>query len=230
MEHRFSTGELGGHAFGNLLIAAMEETEGSLVGALDEISALTRTVGRVLPVTDAYVELVAELVDGSEVRGQVAIANSADIDTVRLEPEARPIRAAIEAIESADAVFLGPGSLFTSVLAAAVMSGVREALARCSGRVTYVANLRPQITETADFTLGDHVMALVRHGILVDTVLYDPEWIGDTAGLAKSLGNDHPLPETVAASVGDDRGLVHDDHRLAEALADMLSVKPSPAT
>ena len=81
--------------------------------------------------------------------------------------------AAVEAIENADLVLIGPGSLFTSVLAACVVPGITQAIAGTRARKVYVANLHPEVPETEGFTLQDHVDALLRHAVVPDDVLHD---------------------------------------------------------
>jgi uncharacterized cofD-like protein len=147
MEYRFDAGELDGHAFGNLLIAALEDSEGDLVSALDEVGRILGAVGRVLPATTHPVQLRAVVGSGAEVRGQVAVARQPDLELVTVDPPDAPVCApALEAILAADQVVLGPGSLYTSVLAATAVPGIAEGLAATSARLVYVCNLRPPAT------------------------------------------------------------------------------------
>lgn len=213
MEHRFDSGELAGHAFGNLLIAALEESEGDLVGVLDEIGALLGTVGRVLPTTTVPVELRATVDSGATVRGQVAVAARADLQRVMLEPADVPACPdAVAALARADQVVLGPGSLYTSVLAATAVPGIRDALAAASDRLVYVCNLRPQASETSGYGVADHVDALRRHGIEPCVVLYDPATIDGAEAVVGALAR--PLARQ--------SGLAHDPELLGRALAGMV--------
>jgi len=214
MEHRFSTGELEGHAFGNLLLVALEESEGDLVGALDEAGRILGCVGRVLPNTTTAVELNARVDSGGVVRGQVAVGERADLRTVSLEPPDAPAcTESIEAILSADQVVLGPGSLYTSVLAATAVPGVAEAVRRTSARVVYVCNLHPQVSETAGYGVADHVDALARHGLIPEVVLYDPDTIRGADGVVGARG------VRLAAA----NGLAHDPVLLGVALAALVA-------
>lgn len=180
MEHRFDAGELDGHAFGNLLIAALEDSEGDLVAALDEAGRLLETVGRVLPTTTSPVQLRAVVGSGAEVRGQVAVARQPDLDLVTVDPPDPPAcPAALDAISAADQVVLGPGSLYTSVLAATAVPGIADGLAATSAQLVYVCNLRPQASETAGYGVAEHLAALERHGIRPSVVVYDPQTIGE---------------------------------------------------
>jgi uncharacterized cofD-like protein len=170
-EHRFDAGELEGHAFGNLLIAALADYTGDFEVALHETGRLLGLEGRVFPATREPVVLKAE-VEGTSVEGQVAVSNAGRISGISvIPPDARTPEGALEAIATADQIVVGPGSLFTSVLAVVAVPAIREALAAAPGRKVYVCNLRPQVPETAGFDVADHVAALADHGLEVDVVL-----------------------------------------------------------
>jgi uncharacterized cofD-like protein len=190
-EHRF-TDDLHGHALGNLVIAALAQRIG-FRPAIDELTRLLAVPARVLPATEAPVELVAVTADGV-VHGQVAIQQSTGIKHVSLEPADPPADAdAVAAIVAADQIVIGPGSLFTSVLAALAVPGIRQAVTDSKATVVYVCNLRPQLPETAGFEPDDHVDALRVHGIdpdvdVADQVLATPYGRGhDPALLAAAL-------------------------------------------
>jgi len=209
MEHRFGAGELEGHAFGNLLIAALEETGGDLVKALDEVGRLLGAVGRTLPCTVQPVQLHADVEGGSVVTGQANVAVTPNVHTVRLVPADAPAcPEAVEAIRTAEQVVLGPGSLFTSVLAATAVVGISQALEQTSAQLVYVCNLRPQVGETSGFGVADHVEALNRHGIRPNVVLYDP---GTMAG-------SESVPGAIAATLSADGAATHDPELLGDAL------------
>lgn len=200
------------HPLGNLLLAALARVTGSLQGALDETGRLLGCAGRVVPASAAEVTLVAETPEGA-VQGQVAVMGTSRIRRVRLEPPDPPATAeACAAILQADQVVLGPGSLFTSVLAAAVVPGITTALRSTAAQRVYVANLRPQVAETAGFDVAAHVAALQDHGIPVDVVL------ADTTEIA--LG-EVGVP-VVERSLADPAGRGHDPEQLAKALVDLL--------
>lgn len=216
MEHRFASGELDGHAFGNLLIAALEESEGSLLAALAEAGRLLDCVGRVLPTTTVPIELSARVDSGGVVRGQVAVGERADLRTVTVEPADAPAcDLAVRAVLDADQVVLGPGSLYTSVLAATAVRGIAEAVRRTGAQVVYVCNLHPQVSETAGYRVDDHVAALARHGLEPDVVLYDPSTIG---------GADHVVGAR-PVSISRPSGLAHDPALLGMALAATLATR-----
>jgi uncharacterized cofD-like protein len=211
-EYRFTDEELNGHALGNLVLAGLIDGCGDPIMALDEACRLLGVRGRVLPATTELVVLKAES-DGGQVAGQVAVGATDNIRTVSLvpaDPEAPP--EAIAAIGGADQIVLGPGSLFTSVLAAIAVPAVRDAINRSSAQKIYVCNLRPQVPETEAFDVGMHVEALVAHGVTVDVV------VCDTTGLP--LGNTR-LP-VVDTPLGRAHGLAHDPPKLASTLSGLL--------
>ncbi|HEV2361396.1 MAG TPA: gluconeogenesis factor YvcK family protein, partial [Acidimicrobiales bacterium] len=180
LEHRFAVGELDGHALGNLIITALAEAEGDFVAGVAEACRVLGTVGQVIPATSGAVELVASTRAG-QVRGQVAVKEGGGIDRLEVVavggPEAlEPPPAALKAILESDQIVIGPGSLYTSVLAACVVPAVREAIeeaGRRGAQRVYVANLREQHPETTGYDIAAHVQALTDHGVEPDVVLAD---------------------------------------------------------
>lgn len=218
LEYRFESGDVAGHSMGNLLLAALDSVLADPVAALDELGRLMDAVGRVLPAAVEPVTLVGTRSDRSQVRGQVAVMASEEIVAVRLDPGNPAVSPEVDkAILAADQVVIGPGSLYTSVLAAVTVPEVRRALRDTVAPLVYVANLRPQVPETAGYDVSDHVAALHRHGMLPDVVLYDPAAIsrGMTEGLAHGV-------EAVPAPLANRTGLAHDDDLLGVALAALL--------
>jgi uncharacterized cofD-like protein len=210
--YRYTEGELAGHALGNLVLAGLMEAVGDPIGALDEACRLLGVRGRVLPCTTAPVVLQAVAACGA-VSGQAAVSATAEICQVSLLPADPPVPPPVtEAIEEADQIVLGPGSLFTSVLAAVTVPGIRDALRRSTAGTVYVCNLHPESLETAGFDVGRHLDALAAHGISVDVVLCDP------AGLP--VGN--PGIRVVEADLATVGGTAHDPAKLASALSDLL--------
>ncbi len=214
-EHRFDGGGLDGHALGNLVLAGLsEEAGGDVLTALDAAADLVGAAGRVLPATTEPVVLKAEAARG-EVAGQVAVSNAGAVERVSLVPADAPAPpAAVEAIRHADQVILGPGSLYTSVLAAAVVGGVRQAVTATAGQRVYVCNLRPQVPETEGYDVAAHVAALSRHGLPVDVILCDS---------STGMGLGRVPAKVVDRALAAPGGMVHDPARLAEALRDVLA-------
>ncbi len=199
-EYRFAGGELGGHALGNLMIAGLAEVTGDYLAALQHAGRLLDSAGRVLPATTVPVVLKAEGADG-EVRGQVAVAASSRIKRVSLvPPEAPTTGAALEALARADQVVIGPGSLYTSVLAAAIVPELRGALQSTRAQKVYVCNLAAQVPETSGYTVADHLEALQVDVVVCDTSRMplgapDRRWLD--AALSSSGGGAHD-PELLA--------------------------------
>ena len=214
-EHRFEEGELAGHALGNLVLAGLVEAAGhDLVAGIDAAADLLGAVGRVLPATTERVVLKAELDEG-EVAGQVAVAAAARIRQVSLVPaDASSPAEAVAALLGADQVVIGPGSLFTSILAAVAVPGIAEALRATTAQRVFVCNLRPQVPETEGYDLAQHLAALERHGVVVDIVLCD-------TGSGLALGR--PGRTVVDRRLAGSNGLVHDPDRLAEELSGLLA-------
>ncbi len=201
-----------GHALGNLVLAGLLAVTGDVQAALDEAAALLQAAGRVVPASAEAVVLGAEAACGA-VEGQTAVMRTARIRRLTLRPADPPASpAAVAAIAGADQVVLGPGSLYTSVLAAATVPGVAAALRRTRARRVYVCNLRPQVAETEGYDVADHVAALAAHGVPVDVVLCD------TSGIA--LGS--PTVPVVDRPLAKANGLAHDAGQLAKALADLV--------
>ena len=160
-QHRFTTGELAGHNFGNLFIAAMSE-QMEFKEAIKEFSKVLAVRGQVLPVTLEAVTLEAQLVDGALLRGQSNIARAqGPIKRVALSPPgSRALPEVLQALAHADAIILGPGSLFTSVIPNLLVPEVREAVARSPAKKYYVCNVMTQPGETTGFTAAQHLETL----------------------------------------------------------------------
>jgi uncharacterized cofD-like protein len=213
-ERRFEEGELAGHALGNLILTGLIDATGDLVLGVREAAVLLGAHGDVLPATSERVVLKAESPTGT-VNGQVAVMGTGDIEAVSLVPsDARPPPLAIERIAEADQIVIGPGSLFTSVLAAVAVGGISEAVASAKAQVVYVCNLRPQIPETEGYDVAAHVATLARHNVIVDVVLCDSVQ-GMDVGTTDATVHDVPLTG--------ENTLVHSPARLAQALSGLLA-------
>lgn len=172
LEHRFDHGVLAGHPAGNVLLASLLELEPDPVVVMDTLAAMVEARGRVLPATSEPVDLLASAARGT-VKGQVAISESGAIHEIRFSPaEPEVPSAVVAAIEHADLIVLGPGSLYTSVLAP-VVPGVAAALRRRQGCLAHVANLAAEPGETEGYGLDEHIEAVLRHGVDPDVVIAD---------------------------------------------------------
>ena len=218
-EYRFPAGDLEGHALGNLIIAGLANATGDFGQAMDLAAELVGASGRVLPATSVPVVLKADIA-GTEVLGQVNVSESPGvISSVSIVPPDAPVSdEVLAALSDADQIVIGPGSLFTSVLAACAVPRIRDALAAAAAKRVYVCNLRPQSPETAGFTAADHVRAVVEHGVPIDVVVVNspdprpPDHADQPAGDVLGV----PL---IRADLARADGGGHDPQRLAAVLA-----------
>ena len=214
LEHRFSAGDLEGHALGNLLLAGLIDATGELEASVRDAGEILGATGRVLPASTHGVVLVARTDEG-RTEGQTEVAASTSIRWISVEPrDVRAPESVCAAIAEADLVVIGPGSLYTSVLAACVVPGITDALNKTPARRVFVANLHEQAPETSGYTLADHIEALSRHGVCIDVALAASD--GSLRGPAGSV------PVVEAPLTG--RNLkVHDSSRLARSLAELVA-------
>jgi len=154
-------GGLGGHALGNLLIAALSDLEGDFEEGVRRMNEVLAVRGRVVPAAPVPLTLHAELADGSRLVGQSTIGRARGIRRVWIAPgDVHATSDAIEAIIAADLIVLGPGSLFTSLLPNLLVAELRDAVRSAHAPAIYVANVATQIGETEDFSLADHLQAI----------------------------------------------------------------------
>jgi len=183
--HRFSKGDsLKGHNFGNLFVAALTEITGDFGQAIQLASKILATRGRIYPVTTSDVTLVARMDDGSLVRGETNItASRKRIAELMLDPpDAAPLPETLEAIERADLITVGPGSLYTSLITNLLVQGMPAALARAHGVRVFVCNLMTQANESLNLTASQHIERIYEHThtpifdyALVNTAVFSPE-------------------------------------------------------
>jgi uncharacterized cofD-like protein len=165
LDHRFDAPTaFDGHAVGNLMLAALTQMTGSFAAAIDEMATLLRSRGRVYPSTIEDVTLQAELVTGELVEGETAIvAHPGRIRRLSLARRVRPWPDALRALINADAIVVGPGSLYTSVLPNLLVDGVASTLSAVRGARIVVMNLMTQPGETDGFSMDDHLRVLQEH-------------------------------------------------------------------
>jgi uncharacterized cofD-like protein len=228
-QYRFSAGrELAGHAMGNLVLAALAEMEGDFLAGIRHAERLLGCAGKVFPATLERIELVGLCEDGSRVVGQHRFNEPRDkrlrrIETVPNAPAATP--GVIEAILEADAVIMGPGSLYSSVISNLLVEGVADALRRRKGRRILIQNLACQPGESKGMSAAAHVEAVLTHaGEVVDVLLVDSR-----ANFSARDGEDRvpcnpddvlslgvqPVVADLAASTG---RLAHDPEKTALAI------------
>lgn len=166
LKYRFSTGSgLAGHSLGNLILAAMTDMHGDFVTAVKEMSRVFVVRGQVLPAAGEAVILHAEMEDGSIVTGESKIPEAGGrIKRIFLEPKnVEPLPEALEAIQQADAILIGPGSLYTSILPNLLVPKLAEAIVASDAIKMFVCNVMTQPGETDNYTVSDHLQAVYDH-------------------------------------------------------------------
>lgn len=216
---RFESGELAGHSLGNLIIAGLTAITGDFGKAITLVEELLQIRGRLYPSSSTAVVLGAN-VGRLNIEGQVQVMNTAgikDVFTIPLDPEVP--EGAIEAIMNAKTVLVGPGSLYTSVLAVLCIPKIKAALKKSSAKKVYIANLRPQVAETTGFDIADHIRALLRHDFVPDVVLADTSNIelGNAKELCVSVG-----ANLVICDLADSNGHTHNPELLGKAFQEFV--------
>ncbi|MGI8667129.1 MAG: gluconeogenesis factor YvcK family protein [Jatrophihabitans sp.] len=238
LQHRIGgSGALAGHPIGNLLLTGLMELHENPVTALDELARLVGAHGRVLPMSEQPLDLIAEVtsVDPDDpvavrrIRGQSAIAATAGrVTSIQLVPADAPVCAeAVQAILHADVVILGPGSWFTSVIPHLLLPGLAAALTLTAAKRITILNLEPQAGETDGFSAEEHLRVLREHcpRLKVDVVIADSDAVLDPRGLRRYT--DSAGARLVLAPVAANGAARHDPARLSEAVADAVGLSAS---
>lgn len=187
LNFRFKDGQLKGHSLGNLMLAALNEMSDSFEEAVAKFNSLMGVVGTVYPVTNEDVTLSAVLEDGTEIDGESAIGKHRKgagkrIVRVMLSPKSpRPVDNAVEAINKADIIVLGPGSLYTSIIPNLLVEGIADAIRKSKAKKIYVCNIMTQPGETEKYTVYDHLHAIEEHSYegIADAVIVNTTPIPD---------------------------------------------------
>lgn len=242
LAYRFKEGFLSGQAFGNLLLAALNGISDSFDQAVARMSQVLAISGRILPVTNANVQLEAAFENGTRVLGESKIfafkkEQDCRITRVSLIPEHPPaLSEALKAIREAEVIVLGPGSLYTSVIPNLLVDSIAEAICESDALKIYVCNIMTQDGETEGYTVSDHVCALLEHSGpgLVDVCLCNNAPVSDELKMRYREENSEPItidrkavealgvelvsrPLTTANS----RWARHDSDALAEAILEL---------
>ena len=164
-QYRFDSGEVKGHPVGNLMIAAMTDIHGDFSTAVKVMSRILNVRGTVLPTTNDIATLNAVLSDGEIIRGESSITKAGGvIDHVYITPSrVKPNEDVLKAIEEADYIIMGPGSLYTSIIPNLVISNVSEKIRESKAKKIYVCNVMTQHGETDNYTVSDHIVAINKH-------------------------------------------------------------------
>ncbi len=250
--YRFPAGEgLGGHSFGNLFLSAMSAITGDFSQAVEQSSAILATRGHIYPSTTDNAQLYAIMDDGSMVRGETNItASDRRIVELHMAPaDAKALPKALEAIENADLITIGPGSLFTSLVPNLLVREVAEAIAHSHAVKVFVCNLMTQANESLGLTASDHIRALYQHAhhqffdyALVNRTPASPELatkyaekqqsqIEPDVEQIKALGVKPVLGEYMTEEVHPSEGLIarHDTYRVAKDLLRlMMELRDAP--
>lgn len=237
--HRFSgDGSVGGHALGNLILLALNEMSDDFPAAIKCAGQLLGIGARVLPSTLDHVDLVARL-NGKSVKGQVAIkSQNLPIRELSLEPpDAQALPAAVEAIHQADLITLGPGSLFTSVIANLLVRGIADALTRSPAKKLYVCNAMTEFDETDGFAAEDHIQELLEYapGLKLDYALFNSTPISAEMRERYAAEKAHPIeaPMDLPGTGGtrfislplasESQAVRHDPEKLSRAIFEIAS-------
>ncbi len=164
-QHRFHQGDLEGHSFGNLFVAALSEITGDFAQAVQMSSQILATRGRIYPATNTNVTLTARMDDGSLVHGETSITASPHriVELILTPADAEPLPGTLDAIANADLITIGPGSLYTSLITNLLVRGIPEAIAASRATRVYVGNLMTQANESLGLTASQHLEKILQH-------------------------------------------------------------------
>jgi uncharacterized cofD-like protein len=179
-QYRFENGLFSGHSFGNIFIAAISEVTKDFYQAIKSSSKILSIRGQVLPSTLENIVLEAELEDGRIVKGETNISKSEiPIKKVYLSnPKCKTTTEVLEAIEDADAIIIGPGSLFTSILPNLLIEDIQNAIKKSKALKIYVCNIMTQPGETDRYKVSDHIKTIFKHtgGKIFDCVIVNTKF------------------------------------------------------
>lgn len=197
LQYRFTDGRLKNQSFGNLFLAAMDGISTNFEEAVRKMSDVLAVTGKVVPVTLDNMKLKARLKNGVVVEGESNIPEKAieldsSIESIMIEPaDAKALDEAVEAIRDADAIILGPGSLYTSVIPNLMVKGIAIELLKCNALKIYISNIMTQPGETDGYDVADHIEAINKHvgGSVIDYVIANVEELDED--LNKKYEQDH---------------------------------------
>ena len=252
-QYRFRAGEgLEGHSFGNLFLSAMADITGDFSEAVKHAALILATRGNIYPATTSNAQLYAIMDDGSVVRGETNItASQRRIVELRMAPmNAKPARAALQAIEAADLITIGPGSLFTSLVPNLLVRDLSKAIKDSRATKVFVCNLMTQANESLGLTASHHIEAIYKHArheffdhALVNQTAASPTMIKKysekqqsqivvDADRIEALGVKPILGDYLAEELHPSEGLVarHETHHIAHDLLQLMTtVREIPA-
>ena len=171
LQYRFTEGSLKGQCFGNLFLAAMAGISENFEDAVQKMSSVLAVKGKVLPVTLDDMKLVAELENGEIIEGESKIPSEVIVRNTRIKKiaikpiDAKPLEEAIKAINNADVIIMGPGSLYTSIIPNLLVKGIPEAICKSPAKKVYISNVMTQPGETDGFKVSNHLKVLMDYGV-----------------------------------------------------------------
>lgn len=198
--YRFSHGkELRGHNLGNLILTALQDLAGSTPKALEVAGKIFRLKGKIFPSTLSNVQLVINYQNGATLVGEHHLDDRNNggkkVASVSLKPQAKIYSKAAEAIKTADAIIIGPGDLYGSLLSSLVVSGTKQAFSKSKAKIIYVVNLMTRFTQTHQMTASDHLAEITRHiGKTPDYVVINQGKIPEH--ILKAYQKEHEFPVT----------------------------------
>lgn len=224
--------DIAGHSLGNLVLTAMTNMTGSFDVAIKKAAEFLKVKGKIIPSTLQSVRLSAKMEDGTIVEGENNIPSDKQyIDTVFYNCDVKANFEAIKAIENADYIIYGIGSLYTSILPNTIIPEISEALNKCKAKKIYIANCMTQANETYNYDLKDHLDALNKHNTPVDIAIVHnnkiPQEIMDrylARDAIEVVNNGNCKVEVRAYDLLNfDKGLVrHDPNKIKKVVEDLL--------
>ena len=225
-----------GHNLGNLILTALTQQTGSFMTAIQEVSHILNVKGNIIPASTDVITLYARMEDGVIVRGEANIPNhNHHITRVFYQDEIHACKEAVEAIQNADLVIYGIGSVYTSILPNVIIPEIQEALCSTKAELVYFCNAMTQPGETDGYTVEDHVDALLYHHAPVDKVIVAcdeiPEKILERYSLNGStkvnlVKQDHPYRVVTKELLSFRNGFIHHDpEKIKAVIQELLEVK-----
>lgn len=237
MDYRFEgTGDIGGHNLGNLMLTALTQTTGNFMEAIQKLSKVLKVKGTIIPSTTQIVTLIARMEDGTIVRGESNIPKFQNrIDTVFYQEQVTASKEAIKAIQEADYIVYGIGSLYTSIISNLIIPEIRDAILGSKAKKIYFCNAMSQPGETDGYALEDHVNAILKHSNekAIDIVVASNDVLSqETLKCYEEKGS---IPVTIKEDTHayqleqkellkfDDGFIRHDSLKLKEAFEDLMN-------
>ena len=204
LNYRFSDGVFKGHTLGNIILAAINDMSQNFDEAVKKFCSLVGASANVVPVSNDSITLNAKLKNGEIITGESNIGKrdnyDIDIDHVFLTPaDVKPVAAAIDAIEAAEVIVMGPGSLYTSIIPNLLVDGILDAIVKSRAKKVYVCNIMTQRGETFGYTASQHLDALERHSCrgIADYIILNDAVVPDTVQQLYAAENAVPVAPDV---------------------------------